>query len=95
MAHNANAMLSAANDARWDDLIILEVERQGVLSTLMEMDRDTMRPTDHEVYSELIHAILECDEQTKALVRAWQDELSGMLGSVGNERKLADAYRSV
>jgi hypothetical protein len=42
----------------------------------------------------MINSILQCDEQTKTLIKAWQGEMSEVLDSMDNRRKLADAYQS-
>lgn len=91
---NALAILRAAREERWDDLTALDAEREGFLSKVMETDLVSTKPSDIEALTESIQSILECDEQTKSLLRARQDELSEMLGSMDNERKLEDAYRS-
>ncbi len=92
---NARAMLMAAREERWDDLTALDAERAGCLSRVVEATLVSTKPSDIEVRTELIQSILECDEQAKSLIRARQEELTEVLGSMDNERKLADAYRSV
>lgn len=91
---NARAMLKAAQEERWDDLSMLESERQSGFERVVQADLTPTCPTDIEAKTELIQNILDYDEQTRVLVRAWQSELSAVLGSVDNERKLFDAYRS-
>lgn len=91
---NARAMLLAAREARWDDLTNLETARKDCLSSVVEADIVSTIPAEIETRTELIQSILECDEQTKALVHGRTSELAEMLGSMDNERKLADAYRS-
>lgn len=90
---NARAMLMAAREERWDDLIALDAERESCLARVVEADLVSTRPAEIEARNALIQSILECDEQTRALTRAWQSELGELLGSMDNERKLADAYR--
>lgn len=91
---SARAMLQAAREQRWDDLAMLGNEREARLAQVMEADIVSTRPADIAEKTELIQNTLDCDEQTRVLVRAWQGELVEMLGSVDNERKLADAYHS-
>ena len=93
LLENARAMLLAAREERWDDLSVLDMERERCLSQAMTSDLVSTQPADIENRTVLIQSILDCDEQTKTLVRAWQSELSEVLGSLGNEQKLADAYR--
>jgi hypothetical protein len=90
---NAQTMLKAAKESRWDDLTVCQVERESCLANLVENDLVSTRPAYVESRGQLIQSILECDEQTKQLVHARHSELAELLGSMGNERKLADAYR--
>ncbi|OIQ85410.1 flagellar protein FliT [mine drainage metagenome] len=91
---NARAMLKAGREARWDDLTQLEAEREGYLSEVRQAVVISTKPSDIKACMELIQSILECDEQTKTLLRSRQDELSEVLGSMDNARKLKNAYRS-
>jgi hypothetical protein len=91
---NARAMLQAAREERWDDLSILDGERQECFAKVVEIDLVSTKPANIAACTELIQSILECDEQTKALVKAWQSEMAEVLGTMDNSRKLADAYRS-
>lgn len=91
---NARAMLLAARDGRWDDLSRLDVDRALIFSQVVEADLISTQPEDITAKTDLIQSILECDEQTKALAQIWQQELREVLGSMDNERRLADAYRS-
>lgn len=94
LLENARAMLLAARESRWDDLTVLDVQRAGCLAHVAEADLISTRPAEIEIKAQLIQSILECDEQTRALVHARRSELSELLGSMDNERKLADAYHS-
>lgn len=91
---NARSMLKAAREERWDDLEALDVSRQQCFARVVEADIVSTLPANVEACTEMIHNILLCDEQTKTLVKAWQSEMSEALDSMGNRRKLADAYRS-
>lgn len=91
---NARAMLKAAREQRWDDLAGLDAERQHCFRAVVEQDLVSTRPEAVEDKAALIQAILECDEQTRALALAWRKEIGEVLDSLGNERKLADAYGS-
>lgn len=92
LLENARAMLMAAREERWDDLTALDAARQQCFALVVEADLVSTRPANVEARSEMIQSILDCDEQTKALVKAWQDEMGDVLDSMGNRRKLADAY---
>lgn len=89
---NARAMLKAAREERWEDLPAMDAERQDCFSRVMQNGLVSTRPSDAVAQVELIQNILECDEQTKALIKAWQTEMAEVLGFIDNSRKLADAY---
>ena len=89
---NARNMLTAAREQRWDDLGALDSQRQTCLQHIVEQDVICTRPDMVETKADLIQRILECDEQTRALAHAWREEMSETLDSLGNARKLANAY---
>lgn len=91
---NARAMLQAAREERWDDLTELDEARNEALARVLEADLVSTRPADIAAQTEIIQGILDCDEQTKHLVQAWRTELSELLSSMDNERKLANVYRT-
>lgn len=91
---NARAMLQAAREQRWDDLMVLDREREGCLAAVMTADKAPTRPENSAALAGMIREILDSDAQTGMLARAWQAETGQVLGSMDNERKLAGAYRS-
>ena len=93
LLNNAQKMLAAASEQRWDDLAVCENEREACLVSLADTSPTSTNPNFIVTRNQFIHAILECDERTKALVHERRSELSELMDSVGNERKLADAYR--
>lgn len=90
----AHAMLQAAREERWDDLTALDEDRLRAYSSLVNDGTNGGSPSEDRACAELIKKILECDEQTSALVIAWQSEMAEVLGTMDNSRKLANAYRS-
>lgn len=92
LLENARAMLQAAREERWEDLTVLDEARQQCFAQVVEADLVSTRPANVEARGEMIQNILDCDEQTKALVKAWQGEMGEVLDSMDNRRKLADAY---
>lgn len=92
LLENAHAMLAAAREERWDDLIALDRDRESCLDNVKELDLISTKPLDAAEQSLLIQQILESDEQTRALVVAWQHELSELMGSMDNKRRLDYAY---
>ena len=90
----SQAMLAAASDGRWDDLIEQEAARRD---SIVEATH-TLAPLSDQGLIErkqaLIRQILVADEQIKTLTQAWMGELQGVLTSVQAERKLARAYET-
>lgn len=89
----AGKMLEAARQGQWDELVELEQQRAAVLSELMADAAQGAIPGEAaEQVAGLIGAIVEKDAECTALARAWQDELKALLGSMGAERKIFQAY---
>ncbi len=87
-------MLSVAREQRWDELPALKNEREICLSHIVDPELLSTSGSDVESKLEMIQSILECDELTKALVATRQGDLVELIGSLGNERKLSDAYQT-
>lgn len=96
LLENARAMLKAAREERWDDLTAMDAERQDCISRVVEAGADLVstKPAEIAARIEIIQGILDCDEQTRLLVKTWQSEMREVMGTMDNSRKLADAYRS-
>lgn len=93
VAQLAERMLQAARQGQWDELVELEQQRAAVLSGLMADAAPGAIPGEAaEQVAGLIGTILENDAECTALARAWQDELKSLLGSMGAERKISQAY---
>lgn len=93
VAQFAERMLQAARQGQWDELVELEQQRAAVLSELMADAAQGAIPDEAgDQVAGLIGAILEKDAECTALARAWQDELKSLLGSMGAERKISQAY---
>lgn len=89
---NAQAMLTAALEERWDDLTTLQANRQDCMFEVRKADQAAMRGPLEEEVTLLTLAVLECDGQTSQLVKNYQTD---MLSTFDTSRKLANAYRSV
>ncbi|MDP2784399.1 MAG: flagellar protein FliT [Sulfurimicrobium sp.] len=93
VAQLAGKMLEAAQQEQWDELVELEQQRAGVLSELMADAAHGAIPDEAaDQVARLIRAILQKDAESAPLVLAWQDELKSLLGSMGVERKISQAY---
>ncbi|MFA5242433.1 MAG: flagellar protein FliT [Sulfuricella sp.] len=89
----AGKMLETARQGQWDELVELEQQRAAVLSELMADAAQGAIPDEvADQVAGLIGAILEKDAECTALALAWQDELKALLGSMGAERKISQAY---
>lgn len=89
----AGMMLEAARHGQWDEMLELEQQRAAVLSELMADAAQGAIPNEvADQVASLIEAILQADAEITALAKAWQDELKGLLGSMGTERKISQAY---
>jgi len=91
----SQAMLAAAQEGRWDDLIEMETARRDLIAAASRVEA-TVLPENALVArkKELIRDILAADAQIKALTQAWMGELQSVLTSVQVERKLIRAYES-
>lgn len=86
-------MHQAAKESQWERLIALQAERNALVSYLMSAG-DTFSPEDewNNQIAEMIRNILDCDAETRSLSEAWMAEMRQMLGSIGTEKKLNEAY---
>lgn len=86
-------MLEAARSSDWSGLLQLEQKRGEVLASVMRLDRgEPVEPALAARKTNLIRAILSADTETKVLTESWMQELQGILGSIGTERKLSQVY---
>ena len=87
LKENSVQMLAAAQENRWDDLAVLDLARRerllGAIAGGYRVDHSDI---------EAINMILACDEQVRQLVKLRQQELSTLMSSLDNERKLVNAY---
>jgi flagellar protein FliT len=95
VAQLARKMLEAAQQGQWDELVELEQQRGTVVSELMADAAQSTIPAEvADQVAELIKTILDMDAESSSLAQAWQDELKALLGSMGAERKISQAYGS-
>ena len=76
---------------RWDDLSELDRQRQQLMAHAVKVERVSTRPADIAACVEAIQSILECDEQTRTLAKAWQSAMSETLGIEDDSRMQAHA----
>ncbi|MDP2783164.1 MAG: flagellar protein FliT [Sulfurimicrobium sp.] len=93
VAQLAGKMLEAARHGQWDELVELEQQRATALSELMADAAQGAIPDEvADQVARRIGAILETDAESASLAQAWRDELKSLLGSMGVERKISQAY---
>ena len=90
----SQAMLAAAQDGRWDDLIEMETARRNLIAEASGVEVTVLDDALVARKKDLIRDILAADAQIKALTQAWMGELQDVLTSVQVERKLIRAYES-
>ena len=89
-------MLDLAQAGEWDALIECEQARRSQIAALRDQERAGLLVPedgpDREAILAHIHAILEADQLTGALVKAWMTQLSQNLGELDMARKVSAAY---
>jgi len=86
-------MLKAARKDLWDDLPALEEKRRAFVEKLMASDQGVLSDAGlNAKKTELIRNIMDSDAETKELTQLWLVELRQIIGSVGAEKKLNNAY---
>jgi flagellar protein FliT len=93
MSELTGQMLSAARSRDWETLVELESRCAGHVRTLQESEGPV--PLDGASRNRkisLIHKILADDRAIRDLTSPWMVELSSLISSTGNQRKLRQAY---
>ncbi|GAB3438307.1 flagellar protein FliT [Massilia solisilvae] len=86
-------MLACAKEGDWDHLVELESRCADQVQALRA--GEVLAPlsgASRERKVRIIHEIMANDRAIRDLASPWMTELSRMLSSTGNERKLAAAY---
>jgi len=85
--------LDAARNSDWDEVVVLEEKRTDVIGSLKSSDRnDLLDDLQISKKAELIRDILASDLEGRTLTEEWMAELKNILGSLGTEMKLSNAY---
>jgi hypothetical protein len=93
MLEISTEMLGAANDEKWDKMIVLEQERSELVETLQSAPNlvpDTQ--DERDVLIGLILKIQKCDEEFTPILLSWLGTLRTNIDSVMNELKLGKEY---
>lgn len=87
-------MLSAARSRDWEKLVELESRCAGHVRTLQQNEAAlALDGASRDRKVSLIQKILADDRAIRDLTTPWLAELSALISSTGNERKLNSAYR--
>ncbi len=89
-------MLSAAQNNKWDQLILLEQECRKLTEMLIKHDPEPI--LDKELLQrkvKIINQILTDDAQIRAITEPWMIKLQNMLNTNGHTRSLQQAYQAI
>ncbi len=87
----SQAMLENAEAERWDDLMVLEVERRELLERFFS---EPIQQDDTEVIANAIHSILSIDEKILELGVAKRFDILQILQDLDQGKKAIKAYTS-
>lgn len=94
MSELTGQMLSAARSRDWEKLVELESRCAGHVRTLQEQEGPlALDGASRDRKVSLIQKILADDRAIRDITTPWLAELSALISSTGNERKLNNAYR--
>lgn len=86
-------MLAAARNGDWDQLVELESRCASHVETLKAGEPPApMTGAHRERKVKIIKKILADDREIRNLTEPWMAQLSQIINSTGNERKLSQAY---
>lgn len=89
-------MLAAAQNNKWDQLILLEQECRKLTEMLIKHDPEPI--LDKELLQKkvkIINQILSDDAQIRAITEPWMIKLQDMLSTSGHTRSLQQAYQPI
>lgn len=93
LADLTQQMLAAARQGDWDLLATLESRCSDHVELLKSKDAPAPLPTlAREQKVQIIKRILENDRAIRNLTEPWMAQLSILINSTHNERKLAETY---
>ena len=88
-------MLAAARNSDWDALVSLESDCASRINLIRHHDlRPPLSPTDREQKISIIKQILAHDNAIRTLTEPRLAQLSSLIASSGNERKLNSSYNA-
>jgi len=86
-------MLVAARSRDWENLAELESHCASHVQTLKDGEQPAALSGDKRARKvQIIHQILAHDREIRDLTEPWMAQLSALINSTGQERKLSSAY---
>lgn len=86
-------MRAAAEQGEWDQLVELELRRNGVLAAVKPMDETVvLRPEELQRKSDYIKVVLSHDIAIRSLVQAHLGQIQLDIASGQNTQRLRQAY---
>ena len=93
MARATAAMLAAAREQRWDDLVAAEQDCADSVSRLRALGETALdEPLRRRKY-DLIRTVLAHDAEIRLHTQPWLAKLESFLTGTAASRRLAEAYR--
>jgi flagellar protein FliT len=87
-------MLQAAKSNDWNYLMALEEDCQTNVAKLLSANPAPLSGEFQQRKVEIIHKVLADDAEIRNITQPWMSHLQGLIGSIGHERKLEQAYGS-
>lgn len=87
-------MLKAAKSNDWDYLMALEEDCRTSVERLRAANPEPLSGEYQQRKVEIIHKVLSDDAEIRNITQPWMGHLQGLIGSIGQEKKLAQAYIS-
>lgn len=87
-------MLQAAKSNDWDYLMALEEDCRASVEKLMSANPEPLNGEYQQRKVEIIHKVLSGDAEIRNITQPWMGHLQGLIGSIGHEKKLVQAYGS-
>jgi flagellar protein FliT len=85
-------MLQAAKKNDWDYLMALEEDCRTSVEKLMSANPAPLTGEYQQRKVEIIHKVLADDAEIRNITQPWMGHLQGLIGSIGHEKKLVQAY---
>jgi flagellar protein FliT len=93
MARASAAMLDAARDHRWDDLVSAEHDCAASVAALRALGETVLDEAGRRRKYAIIRSVLAQDAEIRTHTQPWLAKLEAFLTGTAASRRLAEAYR--